>query len=173
MRKLLLPVVLMLPFASASGGTATKLLTVSANIEHGCSIGNQTGTVPLVNLGTIDFGTMSRVTNQVDVASSIGAGSIVVTCTPGTSVSIALDLGKNGSNNVRYLSNTGSATKFAYQLYKDATRSAIWGTGTQAVTVANFPVTTQIYTVYARLFANNSYPLAGVYTDTVTVTLTY
>lgn len=173
MCKSLLLVALLMPFSYASGGTTSKALTVSAEIEYGCAIGNQLTPTPTVNLGTIDFGSMPRVANQIDVTSTVGTGSIVVTCTPGTNVSIALDSGKNGANNLRYLSNIASTTKFAYQLYKDAARSAVWGNGAQAVTIANFPSTTQVYTVYARLFANNIYPMTGVYTDTVTVTLTY
>ncbi|MFU1922000.1 spore coat protein U domain-containing protein [Klebsiella pneumoniae] len=39
--------------------------------------------------------------------------------------------------------------------------------------MANFPASTQAYTVYARLFAVGNLPSAGNYRDTVTVTLSF
>ncbi|WP_049074117.1 Csu type fimbrial protein, partial [Klebsiella michiganensis] len=111
--------------------------------------------------------------SNVDVASTAGAGSIIVTCTPGTAISIALDYGVNGgSATQRYMSNGNSST-LAYQLYQDANRANVWGSSTLALSVASFPSTTQTYTVYGRLFATNGFPAVGSYTDTVTVTLTY
>jgi spore coat protein U-like protein len=158
------------PFATAIGGTVTKTMTVSAQIVNGCLIGSTPATS--ANFGTIDFGSMPRVNNVVDVASSVGNGSIVVICTPGTSLTISLNLGVNSEANQRYLRHS-SGTKLAYQLYKNATYNQVWGTNTDALGIASFPLSPQTYTVYARLFATSLQPPAGLYTDTVTVTLTY
>ncbi|QGN38665.1 spore coat U domain-containing protein [Klebsiella oxytoca] len=163
---------LFLLFASgAQAATVQKTFKVSAQITAGCALGAGDGS-QTTDFGTLSFGTLSSLYNNVDVASTSGAGSIIVTCTPGTSISIALDYGVNGgSATQRFMSSAGKT--LAYQLYQDANRSTVWGNNTQALSVASFPSTTQTYTVYGRLFATNGFPAVGSYTDTVTVTLTY
>jgi len=169
---LLLLSVLACPNAQAA--TANSSFTVNANIVSGCAFGNSLAT-PITNLGTINFGSMSSITNNVDVTSASGTGSIVVTCTTGANVTIAIDYGVNGGTSTgRFMANTSNAAqKLRYQLYQDSGRSQVWGTGTLARTINNFPATTQTYPVYARLFAVTPLPSAGTYSDTVTVTLTY
>lgn len=164
---------LLLLFASgAHTAVAQKTFKVSAQITAGCALGAGDGS-QTTDFGTLNFGTLSSLYSNVDVASTAGAGSIIVTCTPGTAISIALDYGVNGgSATQRYMSNGNSST-LAYQLYQDANRANVWGSSTLALSVASFPSTTQTYTVYGRLFATNGFPAVGSYTDTVTVTLTY
>ena len=158
--------------AGSWADTVQKSFKVTAQITTGCQLGSGTGT-PSADFGTLDFGSMSSLYSNVDVASSAGAGSIVVACTPGMAVTVALDYGVNGGSvSQRYMSN-GSGNTLAYQLFQDPNRSTVWGTGAQAYSIASFPGTTQTYTVYGRLFATNGFPAQGSYTDTVTVTLTY
>ncbi|HDU5941804.1 TPA: spore coat protein U domain-containing protein [Klebsiella variicola] len=166
--------IMLLIFSSISqAGTTTSTFTVSATIENGCVFGDSMGD-SVTDFGTIDFGTMSSISDNVDVSSSMGSGSIVVTCTPGLAATIALDYGVNGGSSVeRYLINSSGNTKLGYQLYQDASHTTVWGTGSLAYNIPSFPGTTQTYTVYARLFASSSMPVAGTYIDTVTVTLTY
>ncbi len=153
--------------------TVTRNFTVTATIANGCIFGSS-GSGGSGNLGTINFGTLANVANVVDAASTVGAGSLVVTCTPGMAVSIALNGGVNGGSNAqRYLINSGGTRTLAYQLYQDAARSTVWGTGALARSIASFPATTQTLTVYARLLSNGTPPPAGSYSDTVTVTLTW
>lgn len=162
---------LMLVSAGACADVAQKSFKVSAQITTGCLLGSSGA--PTADFGTLSFGSMSSLYNNVDVASSSGAGSIVVACTPGMAISIALDYGVNGgSATQRYLAN-GSGNTLAYQLFQDTNRSNVWGTNALAYSVASFPNTTQTYTVYGRLFATNGFPAQGSYTDAVTVTLTY
>ncbi len=153
--------------------TATASFAVTATISKGCAFGSSL-TSPISDLGTINFGSLSSIPSNLDVASTAGAGSVVVTCTPGITVAIAMDYGIHGGNATqRYMSNSAGTGTLAYQLYQDAGHSQVWGTGTLAKTVNNFPTTTQTYPVYARLFSATTLPVAGTYTDTVTVTLTY
>lgn len=152
--------------------TVDTSFDVTANVVNGCSLGGSGSGG--ANFGTINFGTMPTVLSNIDVASSSGAGSIIVTCTPGASIMLALDYGlHNGNNNFRYLSN--GTTSLAYQLYRDSSYSQVWGTmaDSLAYTISSFPETTQTYTVYARLFSTPTMPAVGTYTDTITVTLTY
>nr|WP_279432901.1 spore coat protein U domain-containing protein [Pseudomonas aeruginosa] len=140
---------------------------------YGCAFGTAISN-NAYDLGTLSFGTLGNLASPVNVASSSGAGSIVLTCTPGMTVSVALDYGVNGgSSNQRYLKRVSGNETLAYQLYQDAAYSQVWGNGALARTIANFPASTQTYTVYARLFAVGSLPSAGNYRDTVTVTLSF
>jgi spore coat protein U-like protein len=151
----------------------SKAFQVSAVVANGCAFGT-TISSNTYNLGTLSFGTLGNLASPINVASSSGAGSIVLTCTPGMSLSIALDYGVNGgSSSQRYLKLGGGSETLAYQLYRDTAYSQVWGNGSLAMSVSNFPAATQTYTVYARLFAVTARPLAGNYTDTVTVTLSY
>nr|WP_232776621.1 spore coat U domain-containing protein [Rahnella sp. AA] len=158
---------------AVQAATATTSFSVTATVTNGCAFGNSLAS-PITNLGTINFGSFASVPANVDVVSSAGAGSVVVTCTPGATVSIAMDYGiHGGSATQRYMANSGATATLAYQLYQNAAHSVVWGTGTQAMSISSFPATTQTYPVYARLLSFTTSPTAGTYTDTVTVTLTY
>lgn len=172
---MVLPLILMpvIMCSSARGATATATFTVTASLTNGCVFGSSLSS-PTTNLGTINFGSFPSVPTNVDVVSTSGAGSVVVTCTPGTTVAIGMDYGiHGGSATQRYMANSGATATLGYQLYQNAARTVVWGTGAQAMTISSFPSTTQTYPVYGRLFSFTTSPTAGTYTDTVTVTLTY
>lgn len=173
-RTLILLAFLSLLFSAAlRADIATTSFTVNATITNGCAFGNSLST-SVTSLGTINFGSFASVPTNVDVVSASGAGSVVVTCTPGATVAISMDYGLNGGSvTQRYMTNSGATASLAYQLYQDSARTKVWGTGSQAMTVSSFPATTQTYPVYARLFSFTTSPTAGTYNDTVTVTLTY
>ena len=152
--------------------TVDTSFDVTANVVNGCSLGGSGSGG--ANFGTINFGTMPTVLSNIDVASSSGAGSIIVTCSPGASITLALDYGlHNGNSSFRYLSNESGTAKLAYQLYRDSSYNQVWATDSLAYTISSFPEITQTYTVYARLFSTPTMPAVGTYTDTITVTLTY
>lgn len=167
-------IIILLAFSRISvAETETKDFSVSATIENGCVFGDGSGS-SITDFGTINFGMMSSISDDVDVVSSSGSGSIVVTCTPGVAATIALDYGVNGgSSTARYMTNSAGTQTLGYQLYQDSVRSTVWGTDSLAYSILSFTGTTQTYPVYARLFASGDMPTAGTYTDTVTVTLSY
>lgn len=151
-----------------------KVFQVNAAIAPGCILGS--GSADVTTFGTISFGQISTLPSNLNVTSTLGAGSIQVQCTPNTSLSIAINAGLNSSNisTGRYLIK--GAETLRYQLYQDS-GTTIWGNGTNGTTAKSltFPASglTQTYPVYARLFAVTPMPSAGIYTDTVTVTITY
>jgi len=129
----------------------------------------------------IDFGSV-----LYDSTANVDAqGSVTARCTPLTPYSIALDAGANAGTandvNTRRMINTdGSVTTnnyVAYQLYRDAARSQVWGS--TAGTGGNVQTGTgsgsnQVYDVYGRVAdpsANNA--AAGSYVDTITATIIY
>ena len=79
-------------FASST----TDSFQVTAEITSGCAFGSSGSSS--TDFGTLDFGTMSAISSNVDVASSSGARSIVVTCTPGTAITLARDYGGDGGS---------------------------------------------------------------------------
>ena len=143
------------PVLAAS--TATGSLINTATVLASCTVVGS----------TIDFGNYTS--TPIDQT-----GNIAVVCTNGTSYTIGLDAGAGtgATTSVRKLSGTVGGT-LNYPLYRDSGRTNNWGstigTDTQAGTGNGL---IQNLTVYGRI-ASAQTPLAGVYTDTVTVTLTY
>jgi len=173
MRYALLMLLSLLISAEVRAVTTSTTFTVSATLTNGCVFGSSLSS-PTTNLGTINFGTMTTIASNVDTVSTAGAGSVVVTCTPGATVTIAMDYGIHGGNATRrFMQNSSNSDTLGYQLFRDANRSQVWGNGALAMSIPSFPSTTQTYPVYARLYAVTTLPSAGTYTDTVTVTLTY
>ncbi|ASU38678.1 spore coat protein [Herbaspirillum sp. meg3] len=141
-------------FASS---TATGSLINTATVLASCTVVGS----------TIAFGNYTS--SQVDQT-----GNVAVLCTNGTSYTIGLDAGAGtgATTTVRKLSGSLGGT-LNYALYRDSGYTNNWGstigTDTQAGTGNGL---IQNLTVYGRI-AGSQTPLAGVYTDTVTVTLTY
>ncbi|MEA3044442.1 MAG: hypothetical protein QOJ53_733 [Sphingomonadales bacterium] len=106
------------------------------------------------------------------------SGTIGLACpTASTTVIIALSTGSSGTYTTRTLKN--GATNLNYNLYRDSTRTQIWGNGTAGtVTQTLSPGTlgggTRNYTttVYGRIPALQNVR-AGAYGDTITVTVTF
>lgn len=154
---------------NAVAGSVTNPIGVQATVVPGCIIGNTT--VGSTNYGTINFGNVTGLTSNVDVTTTQGAGSVLIDCTPGIPVQIALDAGLNSaSTSTRLLKN--GANVLSYQLYQDAARTILWGTGTDALNITSLPTASQS-AIFARLNSQPGFPVAGVYTDTVTATVSW
>ncbi|HZG21966.1 MAG TPA: spore coat U domain-containing protein [Herbaspirillum sp.] len=140
-------------FAATASGT----LTISASVVAACTVVGS----------TIAFGAYTQsVVNQ--------SGTITVLCTNGTAYNVGLDAGTGTGATVanRKMSAAGGGT-LNYALYRDAARTNNWGStiGTDTATGTGSGLT-QTLTVYGQIAAAQT-PLAGAYSDTVTVTLTY
>lgn len=157
----------------ADPSPVSRSFQVQAVVANGCVFGT-TMTSSASDLGTIDFGTVTDLASGRLAASSVGNGSIVLTCTPGMTVRIALGNGLNGSSTSdRLLKRVGGTETLAYQLFQDAGYSIVWGAGTEAVTIGAASTVSQTYTVFARLLPRSDVPTAGEYRDTVVVELSY
>ncbi len=130
------------------------------------------------------FGTYSSPGGvQTDSSSTLS-----VTCTPdvvllacNTSYSIALSAGTSASFSPRQLAS--GANRLNYNLYTSAARGTVWGDGSGGSSTVSGTVNTSIlsllclpgtnnHTVYGRIPASQNVP-AGVYADTITVTVTF
>ncbi|CAM3908772.1 Spore coat protein U [Bordetella tumbae] len=159
--------------SAADLSPVSRAFQVQAVVINGCVFGTSASSA-VSDLGTIDFGTATDLSSGRDAVSTAGNGSVTLTCTPGMSVSVALGSGLHGaSTSARYLKRVNGAELLAYQLYQDTQRTTVWGTGAQALTINNFPPSTQTYTVYARMLNRSGFPVAGEYRDTVVVELSY
>ncbi|MFJ3054706.1 spore coat U domain-containing protein [Herbaspirillum sp. NPDC087042] len=137
--------------------TATSSLTISASVVASCTVVGS----------AIAFGAYTQtLVNQ--------SGSITVLCTNGTTYNVGLDAGTGTGSTVstRKMSAAGGGT-LNYSLYRDAAHTNNWGTTIGTDTVAGTGSgLLQTLTVYGQIPAAQT-PLAGAYSDTVTVTLTY
>lgn len=155
--------------------TLSQSFELRAQIVPGCLLGASSSDV--TTFGNISFGQISTLGSNLDVVSTPGSGSITLQCSPGTPFTLSLNAGNNASNigSGRFLAKGGETLR--YQLYQDASYSVVWGNGSNggANISSTFPASgnSLTYPVFARLFSVSPMPSAGIYTDTVTVTLSY
>ncbi|WCM54105.1 spore coat U domain-containing protein [Pseudomonas sp. WJP1] len=153
--------------AAVSGQIQARLTLIA-----GCEVtngGNSDG--PAGDFGTLDFGQQGP-TWSTPIKASISdeaSGKLNVACNPSvTGFTVTIDGGTHGDGTTRRLSN-GRQT-IAYQLFLDASGNRSYSIGQQH----NFAVTSgaQIpIPVFGSVVANTRALPAGVYSDTLTVTL--
>lgn len=144
--------------ASASAqSTGTTTLTVSSTLSASCSVA----------AGVLSFGTNvpTPMTAAIDATTTITA-----TCSNGRPYTVGLNQGGGtGATEVlRRMSGSGGTVDYA--IYQDAGRTAVWGTGTSAVSLTGNGLP-QALPVYGRMPMQNAAP--GTYADSVTVTVTF
>lgn len=150
---------LALPCASqAQAPTATIGLRVT--VAPACSASN-------LAYGVLDFGSHGSLNSQVEASSSVGAGTIQMTCATGLSYSISLDAGLNGVGSQRHMRSAAGAT-IRYQLFSDAQFQTPWDVGVPYDQTGTGMV--QQVPLYGRVPAQAT-PAAGTYSDTVRVTV--
>lgn len=148
-----------LGFAGAAQAQVTSTMPVQITIQNACNVSTVAPT-------TLDFGTQGPLVANVDQTATI-----TVTCTTGANYNVALNGGGGGAINTRRMIN-GSDT-VAYQLYRDAGRTLVWGMTVGTDTLAGTGNgLAQSLPVYGRVPAQTT-PPAAVYNDSVTVTVSY
>jgi spore coat protein U-like protein len=141
----------------AHASTATASMAVSATVLSECVV----GATPLA------FGNYTGAVNNQ-------TANVTVTCTNGTTYTVALNngTGSGATTALRQMTGPASAT-LGYAIYSDSGRSSVWGSSTGTNTVAGTGNgILQTITAYGQIPAAQA-PSPGAYTDTVTVTLTY
>lgn len=151
---------LVLPTA-AQAATTTTNLNVSATVSANCTA----STTP-VAFGSIDV---------LSGSSFDATGGVTVTCTNGTAWSASAGLGGGAGATFASRKMTAGANLLNYTLYTDSGRTTIWGDGTggTAAVTNTGSGTPQNFTVYGRVLSGQATALAGAYSDTVLVTVTY
>lgn len=159
--------VVLLAFVPGLLAAATKTATIGlfAEVLPACSAGS-TAPTDLGQFGTFDFGTRSLLSTALEVTGQPGNGALRVNCLTNTPYQVLISAGGSGNVNARRLS--GPNAQIAYNLYTSSNYQTVWdntvgisrtGTGQD-----------QWLPIYGRVPAQRS-PAAGIYRDTVTVTV--
>ncbi len=149
----------------AAAATATSTLEVSATVTDSC----------IVSTTPVAFGDY----NPVAATAVTAEGSVVVTCSNGTSYQVGLDAGSGTGATVasRVMDDAGAGV-LTYGLYTDANWTTAWGNTVDIDTYSD-PVLTlgsgesQSHTIYGQINAGQNTVPKGNYTDTVNVTVSY
>lgn len=146
--------------AEAQASSVNGTMPVTAITVNSCAVVAQ----PLV------FGTL----NQLGGVSTDSQTTVTVTCTPGVTYDVGLDMGAHASGGVRQMQSALGGNVIPYQLYSNAARTTAWGntagTNTVSATAILSPV---LLTVYGRVAGNAALVPAAAYSDLVTVTVTF
>ena len=146
--------------AASHAATKSTTFQVLATIVSDCSI---------TSAPNIDFGNVG-----VTTANTHQTSNLVITCTPGTTYTLALDAGTGTGSTIaaRKMAGPGGNT-LAYSLYRDSGRTQNWGNTIGTDTVGGTGTGSGVtHTIYARLPSQTTPPV-GAYASTVTVTVAY
>lgn len=152
-----------------------RLLTAAAffaALAHSAHAAQATGTlqVQATVLNTCSVTTTPVVFSNVGLTAATATGGIVVNCTNGDSISIALDGGGSGNISARSLAHATLSESFTYQLYSNAGRTTVWGDGVTGTALTSSGPS-QTLVVYGQTTGTPA--AAGSYSDSVQVTVTY
>ncbi|WP_372987116.1 spore coat U domain-containing protein [Marinobacter sp.] len=151
---------LTLASTAVQAATDTTTFQVTATVSDTCEI---TAT-------DLAFGAYDPNSGVLD-----GTSTITATCTSGTNYDIGLDTGLNAANTTittRAMSD-GGTNYLDYELYSDSGRTTVWGDSVGMDTVNQTSAGgEENHTVYGQIPASQ-FVLAGSYSDTINVTITY
>lgn len=141
--------------------TSQVNLAVTANVATKCKLNTPVD---------VAFGTYDPV--EVNASAALDAnGAFNIQCTKNSVGTIAIDDGAHYSAPNRRMSDGGSVY-LVYDLYTTAGRTVVWNSSnTVSYSATNASPFTE--TVYGRIPGGQVDAIAGSYTDTVTVTVTY
>ena len=143
----------------------TSVLSVSATVEHFCSI----GTNPMT-FGAYD-GIVANASNALEATATITS-----TCTSGVEALITMNAGASAGSGsadapVRRMT-AGAGEYLVYQVYSDVARGTVWGNTAPTGVALTGTGVSQTLTAYGSVPA--AQPAAqGVYSDQLSVTITY
>ena len=142
------------------GGSGTFAFTASATVSASCD--------PAFTVNNLNFGTRGLLNANIDTTANVSPR-----CTNTTPYQIGLNNGLNASGSTRRMKSAANAY-VSYELYRDAGRSLRWGNTQNVDTVSGTGSGgAQSLPMYGRVPVQSPTPAAGVYSDTVTVTIYY
>jgi spore coat protein U-like protein len=148
---------------------AANCPTGSRNDDGGTTSWNATVAVACnVSATNINFGTVAALSSIVDAT-----GTITVQCSDDEGYSIGLNAGTGAGATVTTRKMTAGANTVNYTIYRNSTRTSIWGNTIGSNTVSSTGTGgNQNFTAYARIPVQAT-PPPTTYNDTITVTVTY
>lgn len=155
--------------------TTQQDLFVTVQFTGGCQF---TGAAPILDFGQHALQGGNTVGSQID-----GEVNVNVQCSQNLpyTISLGLGVGQNASysDGRRLTRQNGTASETVrYNLYTDSTRNAnqVWGddnTANTEVVSRNGTGNSESHTIYGRIFGNQLNVAAGIYTDTVVITVSF
>ena len=143
----------------------TSTFQVSAQVVAGCLVVGGSS-----NYGELNFGTFSALVSGTPTI-ALSAASVSLQCTPGVTLRMSIDAGRNPGSGGRNLKRNAGSQLLAYQLFSDAGLSQ--PLGIDQIVAVNYSDANAIkLPVYARAQLTGKVP-AGSYTDVVQVVLTW
>lgn len=151
---------LLIAAANLRASATESRFEVSATVTPDCRI-----TVTDLSFGTYDpLG--QNGSRELDAAAGVS-----MLCTREARAKIAIDSGRNASSGSRGLAAGGQ--RVAYQIYRDADRTQVWGSGADAMQFVSSGIQSpQQFNVYARIPPGQEVA-SGHYSDTVTATVEF
>ncbi|MPT27262.1 MAG: SCPU domain-containing protein [Achromobacter sp.] len=147
-----------------SGNATLGVRVVIANL---CSAGSAGAGSTAIAFGKLDFGTHASLSSALSGRGGAGQAGIRVQCAIGVPYRVVLGAGDNDAGPQRRLKGPSGAF-VRYGLYSDASLSRPW---TEAAPVARAGTgAEEVIPVYAAIEPQAT-PAAGVYRDTVKVTI--
>jgi spore coat protein U-like protein len=143
----------------SAAATASATFRVQLTLTSSCVINSAS---------TLNFGSNGVLTANVNSTSTVS-----MQCTSGTPYNIGLNAGTGSGATVAVRKMTNGASTINYSIYRDGGRTIVWGNtvGTDTV-AATGNGAAQSYTLYGQVPPQTA-PAPAVYTDTITVTITY
>ncbi|WP_340588966.1 spore coat U domain-containing protein [Erythrobacter alti] len=154
------PIVLLAQPAAAQDSTSGTM-PVSATVLENCTVVSS----------AMAFGPITDVgASNVD-----STATLTLTCTANASYEIQLDDGVNADSGQRRLANAGNDQFLNYDIYQNLARSTRWGDDLGIDTVSGSANVLGISTVtaYGRIPQGVAKVPAGLYADTITVTVNF
>lgn len=157
-------------------GSAAPLTAVAATDTSNLSISSSVSNNCIISTTALSFGAYDPiVANANDPLEGTG-GTVNTTCTNGANATITLGQGQNAAGNstddapLRQLA--AGANRLRYDLYQEPVGQTVWGNTAGTGLSVTGDGTEKSSTVYGTIFPDQNVP-AGVYTDTVTATVTF
>ena len=174
--KLILPI-LSLASAAALCSTAAQAQTVTGTIDatitlvSGCQVNGNTAATA-VDFGTIDFGSHTTLFDEaLTQLEANGDASISILCSPGSPASLTVTSGLHDGVVAGASRAMANGSNFVpYDIYSDSARNNLLANNTSISVPADGTV--QEVPIYARAEGRPGL-VAGIYTDTLSVTLTF
>lgn len=169
-----------------AAGTLGGTLQAQMQLTAGCMVAGSSGASAGLNFGTLDFGTRPGTFTGTVTATPSGAegvsGPTQLVCSPevlGISIQVGpgsyAGQGTGIGTGPRAMRNGSTAAYVPYELYRDAGHTQPYPAGT-AITGVNVPANGAAFSLPIHGQINKSNPAAlpaGMYTDTLQVTVTY
>ncbi|MCG6444338.1 Csu type fimbrial protein [Vibrio parahaemolyticus] len=151
----------------------TETFQVSATVDTGCLINGavqEESATQVGQIGTLDFGEHSSVYAAEVQGSVTYSSSLTLSCTPGIAMNVSLNGGLNSSDGVRKLKHSEEVTTVDYFLFQDLDYTQVLDIDTRySVDTTQDPDNIQ-FPIWAKAIINGN-EMAGIYMDTLTLTL--